>query len=67
MKRSTIVVLILIAGVTAMIWSGVMAYRMRKAMNTPPAAQTASPDCASFWTEPSDDSGNAAATTASSG
>ena len=39
MKRSAIVVLILVAGVTAMIWSGLMAYRMRKAMNTPPAAQ----------------------------
>ncbi|HVC89459.1 MAG TPA: TlpA disulfide reductase family protein [Acidobacteriaceae bacterium] len=38
MKRSAIVVLVLVAGVTAMIWSGVMAYRMRKAINTPPVS-----------------------------
>lgn len=38
MKRSGIVVLVLVAGVTAMIWSGVMAYRMRKALNTPPVS-----------------------------
>ena len=63
MKRSAIVVLILVAGVTAMVWSGVMAYRMRKAMNTPPAAQTASPELRKFLTEPS--TGNTAATTAS--
>jgi thiol-disulfide isomerase/thioredoxin len=48
-----------------MIWSGMMAYRMRKAMNTPPAAQTASPELRKFLTEPSNDSGNATATTAS--
>ena len=39
MKRSSIVVLILIAGITAMIWSGVMAYRIRKSLHTPPAIQ----------------------------
>ena len=38
MKRSAIVVLVLVAGITAMIWSGVMAYRMRKAINTPPVS-----------------------------
>jgi thiol-disulfide isomerase/thioredoxin len=65
MKRSAIVVLILVAGVTAMIWSGFMAYRMRKAMNTPPPAQTASPELRKFLGEPSTDSGNTAATTAS--
>lgn len=36
MKRSSIVILVLIAGITAMIWSGVMAYRIRKSLNTPP-------------------------------
>ena len=41
MKRSAIVVLILIAGIAAMIWSGFMAYRMHKMLHTPPAAQTA--------------------------
>lgn len=65
MKRSAIVVLILVAGVTAMIWSGVMAYRMRKAMNTPPAVQTASPDLKKFLGESSPKSGNTGATTAS--
>src|SRR5665213_2507103 len=65
MKRSAIVVLILFAGVTAMIWSGVMAYRMRKSMNTAPAAQTASPEMRKFLGEPSTNSGNTAATTAS--
>jgi thiol-disulfide isomerase/thioredoxin len=65
MKRSTIVVLILVAGVTAMVWSGVMAYRMRKAMNTPPAAQASSPALRKFLDEPSTNSGNTAATTAS--
>ncbi len=39
MKRSSIVVLVLIAGITAMIWSGVMAYRIRKSLNTPPTTQ----------------------------
>ncbi len=65
MKRSAIVVLILVAGVTAMIWSGVMAYRMRKTMNTPPAAQTASPELRKFLGETSTNSGNTAATTSS--
>src|SRR5487761_1466066 len=65
MKRSAIVVLILVAGVTAMIWSGVMAYRMRKAMNTTPAVQTASPELRKFLGEPSRSSGNTAAATAS--
>ena len=64
MKRSTIVVLILVAGVTAMVWSGVMAYRMRKAMNTPPAAQTTSPELEKFLGKSSPKSGNTAATTA---
>jgi thiol-disulfide isomerase/thioredoxin len=62
MKRSVIVVLILVAGVTAMIWSGAMAYRMRRAMNTPPAAQTGSPELQKFLSEPSTNSGNTAAT-----
>ncbi|MGB8478962.1 MAG: TlpA disulfide reductase family protein [Acidobacteriaceae bacterium] len=65
MKRSTIVILILVAGVTAMVWSGVMAYRMRKAMNTSPTAQTASPELRKFLGETSTNSGNTAATTAS--
>lgn len=37
MKRSAIVVLVLIAGITAMIWAGVMAYRIRKSMDTQPS------------------------------
>lgn len=65
MKRSAIVVLILFAGVTAMIWSGVMAYRMRKSMNTPPAAQTAPPELRKFLGEPSTNSENNSAATAS--
>ena len=40
MKRSAIVVLVLIAGVTAMIWSGVMAYRIRNSMHSHPVSQT---------------------------
>ena len=48
MKRSAIVVLILVAGVTAMIWSGVMAYRMRKSLNTPSSMRTASPQLRKF-------------------
>ncbi|MES2219939.1 MAG: TlpA disulfide reductase family protein [Acidobacteriota bacterium] len=59
MKRSAIVILILIAGITAMIWSGVMAYRMRKTMNTPPVAQPVSPDLRKYLGEPSNGSGNA--------
>ncbi len=43
MKRSSIVVLVLIAGITAMIWAGVMAYRIRKSLRTPSPAQTALP------------------------
>jgi peroxiredoxin len=39
MKRSSIVVLILIAGITAMIWAGVMAYRIRKSLRMPPSIQ----------------------------
>lgn len=37
MKRNAVVVLVLIAGITAMIWAGVMAYRVRKALHTAPA------------------------------
>ena len=40
MKRSAIVVIILIAAIAAMVWSGLMAHRMRKMLHTPPAAQT---------------------------
>lgn len=65
MKRSSIVILILVAGVTAMIWSGVMAYRMRKAINNPPAVQTASPQLRKFLDEPSTSSGNTAKPAAS--
>ncbi len=39
MKRDSIVMLVLIAGITAMIWAGVMAYRVRKSMRTPPVSQ----------------------------
>jgi thiol-disulfide isomerase/thioredoxin len=65
MKRSAIVVLILIAGVTAMIWSGVMAYRMRKALNTPTAAQNPSPELRKFLGVSSAESGNAGGAAAS--
>ena len=37
MKRSSIVVVILIAAITAMIWAGVMAYRIRKSLGSQPA------------------------------
>ena len=40
MKRSAFVVVALIAAVTAMIWSGVMAYRIRKSMHSGPVSQT---------------------------
>jgi thiol-disulfide isomerase/thioredoxin len=50
MKRSAIVVIVLVVGMAAMIWSGLMAYRMRKELNTPPAAQTASPSNKSLGT-----------------
>jgi thiol-disulfide isomerase/thioredoxin len=65
MKRSTIVILILVAGIAAMVWSGVMAYRLRKAMNRPPAAQASSPELRKSLGEPSTGSGSTAATTAS--
>lgn len=39
MKRSAIVVVALIVGVTAMIWSGVMAYRIRKSIHSQPISQ----------------------------
>ena len=53
MKRSAIVVLILVAGITAMIWSGVMAYRMRKALKTPQSMQSSSPELRKFLGTPS--------------
>ena len=65
MKRSTIVVLILVAGIAAMIWSGLMAYRMRKELNTQPGAQSASPQQRNLPGTPSAGSanqGNAAVT-----
>jgi thiol-disulfide isomerase/thioredoxin len=65
MKRNAIVVLILFAGITAMIWSGVMAYRMRKARNTPPAAQATSPELRKFLASPNGNSNNAGNTAAS--
>ena len=43
MKRSSIVVLVLIAGITAMIWAGVMAYRIRKSLRAPSPAQSVLP------------------------
>ena len=43
MKRSSIVVLVLIAGITAMIWAGVMAYRIRKSLNAQPVATATLP------------------------
>jgi len=39
MKRSVIVVLVLVAGITAMIWAGVMSYRIRKSLHSHPAMQ----------------------------
>ncbi len=66
MKRSAIVVVVLIAGMTAMIWSGVMAYRMRKALHTPPTMQSPSPELRKFLGAPSADSGNPNAAAASS-
>jgi peroxiredoxin len=41
MKRSAIVVLVLIAGITAMIWAGVMAYRIHGSLHNAPMAQPA--------------------------
>jgi len=64
MKRSAIVVLILVIGVTAMVWSGIMAYRMRKAMNTPPASQATSQELRKFLGESSADTDNSEATNA---
>ena len=58
MKRSTIVVLILVAGIAAMIWSGLMAYRMRKELNTQPGAQSASPQQRNLPGTPSAGSAN---------
>ncbi len=40
MKRSAIVVLVLIAGITAMIWAGVMAYRIHGSLHNAPMAQS---------------------------
>lgn len=46
MSRSAAVVLVLIAGITAMLWAGVMAYRIRKSLHRQPrtAIYTAQPD-----------------------
>lgn len=41
MKRSAIVVVILVVGVTAMIWAGIMAYRIRRSLQPPPGTQAA--------------------------
>ncbi len=41
MKRNSIVMLVLIAGVTAMIWAGVMAYRVRRSLVQPPVMPAA--------------------------
>ncbi len=60
MKRNAIVITVLIAGITAMIWSGVMAYRMRKSLNAP-AMQSAPPQLRKFLGASSADSGNSAA------
>lgn len=40
MKRNTIVILVLIAGITAMIWAGVMSYRIRKSLAGQPVVTT---------------------------
>jgi len=39
MKRSAIVILVIIAGITAMIWSGFMAYRIHRSLNAAPPNQ----------------------------
>ncbi|MEO6828994.1 MAG: TlpA disulfide reductase family protein [Acidobacteriaceae bacterium] len=39
MKRSAIVLLVLIAGITAMIWAGVMAYRIHRSLHGPRMSQ----------------------------
>lgn len=36
MSRNSIVLLVLIAGVTAMLWAGAMAYKIRKSLHAPP-------------------------------
>jgi len=38
MKRNSILIIVLIAGIAAMLWSGVMAYRVRRELHTPPAS-----------------------------
>ncbi len=40
MKRSALVVILLIVAIAAMVWSGLMAYRMHKMLHTPPTAQS---------------------------
>lgn len=39
MKRNSIVLIVVIAGITAMIWAGVMAYRVRHMLHSQPAMQ----------------------------
>jgi peroxiredoxin len=39
MKRSAFVVIAMIAAVTAMLWAGIMAYKIRRSMHTPPISQ----------------------------
>ena len=58
MKRSAIVIIVLILGITAMIWSGVMAYRIRKSLLRQPPAQV------SVANIPANSGGNSGATTA---
>jgi peroxiredoxin len=41
MKRSAIVILVLIAGITAMIWAGVMAYRIHRSLHPASMSQPA--------------------------
>lgn len=40
MKRSAIVVIVLVAAIAAMVWSGFMAYRVRQMLHRSPPAQT---------------------------
>jgi peroxiredoxin len=54
MKRSAAVILVLIAGITAMLWAGIMAYRIRKSLHGAPSVSVSK-------AQPNAAGGNAAA------
>lgn len=67
MKRSAVVVIVLVAGITAMIWAGVMAYRIRKSIHSQPVTQATLAQEADNHSAPLPQGGNASDSPAAQG